>query len=56
MGHADISTTMAYSHHVEKHDAAARFTEFVREQASDGAGFGTRLVHVPKPEVQESLR
>jgi hypothetical protein len=32
MGHADISTTMIYSHHVPKHDAAARFTEFVREQ------------------------
>jgi hypothetical protein len=32
MGHADITTTMIYSHHVPKHDAAARFTEFVREQ------------------------
>jgi integrase len=35
MGHADISTTMIYSHHVPKHDAAARFTEFVREQKGD---------------------
>ena len=32
MGHADIATTMIYAHHVPKHDAAARFTEFVREQ------------------------
>jgi integrase len=32
MGHADITTTMIYVHHVPKHDAAARFTEFVREQ------------------------
>lgn len=32
MGHADIQTTMIYVHHQPKHDVAARFTEFVREQ------------------------
>lgn len=32
MGHADIQTTMIYVHHQPKNDAAARFTEFVREQ------------------------
>lgn len=32
MGHADIQTTMRYLHHVPKQDAAARFSEFVREQ------------------------
>jgi hypothetical protein len=32
MGHADITTTMIYAHHVPTHDAAARFSAFVREQ------------------------
>jgi integrase len=32
MGHADIKTTMIYVHHIPQHDAAARFTEFVRQQ------------------------
>jgi hypothetical protein len=32
MGHAEITTTMIYAHQVPKHDAAARYTEFVREQ------------------------
>jgi hypothetical protein len=27
MGHADVSTTMIYVHHVPQHDAAARLTE-----------------------------
>ena len=34
MGHADIQTTMRYSHHVPKRDAAARLTEFVRSHRS----------------------
>ena len=34
MGHADIQTTMRYLHHVPKHDAAARFTEFIRQELS----------------------
>jgi len=32
MGHADIQTTMRYSHHVPKLDAAAKLTEFVNAQ------------------------
>jgi integrase len=32
MGHADIKTTMRYVHHVPKHDAAKRFSEFVASQ------------------------
>jgi integrase len=32
MGHKDIQTTMIYVHHVPHRDAAARFTEFVRQQ------------------------
>ena len=35
MGHADIQTTMRYLHHVPKHDAAARFTEFIRAAKGD---------------------
>jgi integrase len=31
-GHAQIQTTMKYAHHVEKHDAAALFSEFVAKQ------------------------
>jgi hypothetical protein len=31
-GHAQIQTTMKYAHHVEKHDAAAQFSEFVAKQ------------------------
>jgi integrase len=34
MGHADISTTMIYVHHVPKHDAAERLSRLVA--ASDG--------------------
>jgi hypothetical protein len=34
MGHADIQTTMRYLHHVPKHDAAARFTDFIRQELS----------------------
>jgi integrase len=33
MGHADISTTMIYVHHVPRHDAAARLSEVVGAQA-----------------------
>ena len=33
MGHADVKTTMRYVHHVPKHDAAARFSEFLAAQA-----------------------
>jgi len=40
MGHADIATTRIYSHHVPKHDAAARFTEFVRAQKSEPGHIG----------------
>jgi integrase len=29
MGHADVKTTMRYVHHVPKHDAAQRFSQFV---------------------------
>jgi len=36
MGHAHISTTMIYVHHVPRHDAADRFSRFVEEQISDG--------------------
>ena len=32
MGHSDIKTTMRYVHHVPKHDAAARFSQFVASQ------------------------
>ena len=32
MGHADIKTTMRYVHHVPKHDAAERFSQFVERQ------------------------
>lgn len=32
MGHADIKTTMRYVHHVPKHDAAERFSQFVAGQ------------------------
>jgi integrase len=35
MGHADIQTTMAYAHHVPKHNAADALTEFVRAQRSE---------------------
>jgi integrase len=34
MGHADIQTTMRYAHHVPKHDAARRLTEFVNAEKS----------------------
>ena len=34
MGHADIQTTMRYLHHVPKHDAGARFTDFIRQELS----------------------
>ena len=34
MGHADIQTTMRYLHHVPKHDAATRFTEFLSQEKS----------------------
>ena len=33
MGHKDIKTTMRYAHHVPKHDAAARFSEFIAAQS-----------------------
>ena len=32
MGHADIQTTMRYTHHVPEADAAARVTEFVNRE------------------------
>ena len=39
MGHADISTTMIYVHHVPRTDAAARLTALLelRERPSDWA-------------------
>lgn len=39
MGHADIQTTMAYAHHVPKHNAADALTEFVRAQRSEEPRF-----------------
>jgi site-specific recombinase XerD len=30
MGHADISTTMIYAHHVPQHAAAERLTQLVQ--------------------------
>ena len=33
MGHADIQTTMIYVHHVPRHDAAARLSAIVGEEA-----------------------
>jgi integrase len=34
MGHADIQTTMIYVHHVPRHDAAARLSAVVGEEAA----------------------
>jgi integrase len=34
MGHADISTTMIYVHHVPQHDAAARLTALLEQDAA----------------------
>ena len=34
MGHAEISTTMIYVHHVPQHDAAARLTALLRRDAA----------------------
>ena len=43
MGHADVSTTMIYVHHVPRTDAAARLTALLepRERPSDWAAAGT---------------
>jgi integrase len=35
MGHADISTTMIYVHHVPQHDAAARLTALLGRESPD---------------------
>jgi integrase len=32
MGHSEIKTTMRYAHHVPKHDAADRFSQFIASQ------------------------
>jgi hypothetical protein len=34
MGHAEISTTMIYVHHVPQHDAAARLTALLQGDAA----------------------
>jgi hypothetical protein len=34
VGHADISTTMIYVHHVPQHDAAARLTARLEPDAA----------------------
>jgi integrase len=36
MGHADIQTTMIYVHHVPRHDAAAKLSAIVGEEAAPG--------------------
>ena len=37
MGHADIHTSMIYAHHVPRHDAAAKLTEYLdRERGAVG--------------------
>jgi integrase len=42
MGHADISTTMIYVHHVPQQDAAARLTALLeRDSAPSIAGLAT---------------
>jgi integrase len=42
MGHADIKTTMRYVHHVPKHDAAERFSQFVSQMCPElGIAGGT---------------
>jgi integrase len=33
MGHSDIKTTMRYAHHVPKHNAADRFSQFIASQS-----------------------
>ena len=48
MGHADISTTMSYAHHVPQIDAADRLSRLVaaaESVPSSAAGFGTHSRH-----------
>lgn len=48
MGHADISTTMKYAHHLPKHDAARRLTEGIERMQSEGAEGETVPRTVPR--------
>jgi len=41
MGHADISTTMVYAHHIPKHDAADALTRLI------GSGMQQPSLHIP---------
>jgi integrase len=36
MGHADVSTTMIYAHHVPKRNAADALTRFVEAESGNG--------------------
>jgi hypothetical protein len=55
MGHADISTTMRYVHHVPQHDAAARLTRLLRErsEAELGCAPGARSGSVSEGRTHE---
>jgi hypothetical protein len=48
MGHADISTTMIYVHHVPQHDAAAKLSAAVA-QASGAGGLAIDPARLDEP-------
>ena len=45
MGHASISTTMIYAHHVPKHNAADALTRLVASGSADAKRAPTRVAH-----------
>jgi integrase len=56
MGHADVSTTMIYAHHVPKRNAAHALTRFVEAESGNGVATGGSALSGAKPLSVEPVR